>query len=292
MFRRSVIAVACAMAALALSAPAGAEVGDSATGAGTVIQHGCEYTFEFTAAGAPGRPLNATGTMNWSWRCSASDGSWRWDGFIAANVTCLGLESWGGAPTAYMGGPITATSEPSYVGSSFFLYVADIADPAFRDGIGWRESSYFFPDCNAVGGHMAQIAAGEIVVIDGPPDFDGDGVLDGADNCPGASNPGQDDLDRDGLGDACDSTDDRTADEQLADLITQLQNAPIGPGNSYLAKLQGIAAAVGSGDKQAACNRLGAFESEVRAQTGKKLTADEADVLLREAAAIRSKAGC
>ena len=40
-------------------------------------------------------------------------------------------------------------------------------------------------------------------------DADGDGVLDAGDNCPSVANPGQDDVDGDALGDACDATDDR-----------------------------------------------------------------------------------
>lgn len=36
-------------------------------------------------------------------------------------------------------------------------------------------------------------------------DFDGDGILDPYDNCPGAANPGQEDADEDGTGDACES---------------------------------------------------------------------------------------
>ena len=39
---------------------------------------------------------------------------------------------------------------------------------------------------------------------DGPADIDDDGIPDNVDNCPLASNPGQEDLDDDGVGDACD----------------------------------------------------------------------------------------
>lgn len=123
-------------------------------------------------------------------------------------------------------------------------------------------------------------------------DPDADGLNNTGDNCPTVANPAQKDIDADGIGDACDPTDDRTAAQQLADLITQLQTAPAGPGNSYMAKLQGIADSVAEGDTKGACSRLNAFENEVRAQTGKKLTQSDAAALLGESAAIKTKAGC
>ncbi|MCR9106386.1 MAG: thrombospondin type 3 repeat-containing protein [Gammaproteobacteria bacterium] len=54
-------------------------------------------------------------------------------------------------------------------------------------------------------------------------DRDEDGVRDGLDNCPGASNPGQADSDGDTLGDACDLNIDRDSDG----VDDQLDNCPL-----------------------------------------------------------------
>lgn len=51
------------------------------------------------------------------------------------------------------------------------------------------------------GGHVADCESA-------PTDGDGDGIADDADNCPAVANPGQEDTDGDGLGDACDPDDD------------------------------------------------------------------------------------
>jgi hypothetical protein len=57
-----------------------------------------------------------------------------------------------------------------------------------------------------------------------PTDTDGDGVPDSSDNCPGTSNPGQQNNDGDSLGDACDPDDDNDGLSDVLEIGTYATN--------------------------------------------------------------------
>lgn len=60
----------------------------------------------------------------------------------------------------------------------------------------------------------------DAIVIKYTQDSDGDGVLDGDDNCPSVPNPSQDNFDGDAFGDACDPDDDND------DILDESDNCP------------------------------------------------------------------
>ena len=67
---------------------------------------------------------------------------------------------------------------------------------------------------------------------------------------------------------------------------------PGGIANSLVTKLENAQAALAAGDTAAACELLRAFINETRAQSGKKLTTEQADEMIASAEQIRAAIGC
>ena len=101
-----------------------------------------------------------------------------------------------------------------YVDGAFEATRSDTSAPYFAK---LTDSVNFFVDDFLFGGEMSGGAVARIRVFDGilteeelrdlprgPIDADGDGVVDGSDNCPADANADQADLDGDGSGDECD----------------------------------------------------------------------------------------
>lgn len=268
MIKKVFAAVGAALALTALGSPALADVGDTASGSGVSAPSKGNVQFSFTAVGGPG--TSATGTMEFYLPFQ--------DQRRLAAVECLVVQG----HRAVLMGLITSSSDPSYVGRRLVFWVEDNGTPgADLDGFNW--SVPFSPSCSFLLSAAPAITSGEIVVTSA--DTDDDGVPNSTDNCPTVANSDQRDVDGDGIGDSCDPTDDRSADEQLGDLVEQLSGD--GATRSYLAKLESAAASLERGNVEAACGQLGALVNELRATND-----DPADPLLVEVMAIMTKAGC
>jgi hypothetical protein len=85
-----------------------------------------------------------------------------------------------------------------------------------------------------------------------------------------------------------------TPEAQVNDLHDLLagMGLPDGVANSLVTKLLAVLAAIEEGDAAGACSDLRAFVNEVTAQSGKKLTAEQAAELLAAANALREDLGC
>jgi hypothetical protein len=84
------------------------------------------------------------------------------------------------------------------------------------------------------------------------------------------------------------------AAEQINGLIARVQSLGLqsGAANSLIVKLHAAASALDRGNTGAACGILGAFLNEMHAQTGKKITADQAALITADATRIRAVVGC
>ena len=82
----------------------------------------------------------------------------------------------------------------------------------------------------------------------------------------------------------------KSTETLIADLLTAV--TAVGPGSSLADKMAIVQAYYTAGDMAAACAELNAFENQVMAQAGKKLTTAEAAGLLGDAQAIGAKIGC
>jgi hypothetical protein len=83
-------------------------------------------------------------------------------------------------------------------------------------------------------------------------------------------------------------------EDQIDDLIALIPsfNLPPGTANSLTAKLREALTAIDSGDLATACSSLTAFTNECAAQSGKKLTPDQATQLINSANQIKAGLGC
>ena len=79
------------------------------------------------------------------------------------------------------------------------------------------------------------------------------------------------------------------ATAQLTDLLAAVQG--VGPGKSLAAKVHTAQRDLGSGNTSAGCSDLTAFISEVKAQTGKKIPAAQAQQLITDARRIQAVIG-
>lgn len=326
-----VLTVLLALVAAVIAPQALAGTGDSAVGFGTfsIPGNSGSRSFQFEARGGDATGAGATGTMTIT---DPATGAYATAtvtclGAFGGFATMIGTITSSSAPLSPLAN-FAGTPYPVEIGRRLIFTVWD-RGPAdtFADMFLAYTLDAVGDSCNGWASGFP-IETGTIVVTDGAGDLDGDGVTDlvdncpttwnadqsnidadgqgdvcdpdddndgvadTADNCPLVFNSSQTDIDADGLGDTCDPVDDRTPEQQIADLIAELQAAPVGPGGSYLAKLQAISDSVGASNTQAACNQLAAFGNEVRAQTGRKLTEAETSTLLAAAAALSTKLGC
>jgi hypothetical protein len=105
------------------------------------------------------------------------------------------------------------------------------------------------------------------------------GVANNTDNCPSKSNPTQQDVDNDGIGDACDASINICG--AIHALIVDISTYMTNNSDAFIVKLNNALQSASDGQTKTAINQLEAFLNQVDAKTGKDgLTQAEADDLI------------
>lgn len=113
-------------------------------------------------------------------------------------------------------------------------------------------------------------------------DSDNDDVIDSEDNCPNTYNPDQEDLDADGIGDACDPFVDPVAAIDNINVAIETIDAPAGVINLLDAHLSAAMSRIADSNPNndiAAINVLYSMIHTIDAQSGKHLSEADADLL-------------
>lgn len=197
-----------------------------------------------------------------------------------AQGTITGTKTFGYGTTSGSGSCDGAKSD-STLSVSKAVYTATLPDGTPDHGVVNMQSS----DVPATAGFSAVFDSTRPALVD----TDADGVLDGDDNCPAVPNRTQADVDRDGIGDACDAVDSRSTYELTAELRDLTRDA----GQAKLAtRLDHALDALRVGDVGGACGDVTWYSSQVKNQRGKQIPVATADLLLGKAATIRTRLGC
>jgi len=240
------------------------------------------YTVTGTATGAYQGTYTESGTA----RLSTFGGSGSLTAIDAtftiqtAQGTITGSKTFGYGSTSGTGSCDAAKSD-STLAVSKAVYTATLPDGTPDHGLVDMQSS----DVPATAGYTAAFDSTRPPLVD----TDADGVLDGDDNCPAVANTSQADVDRDGIGDACDTVDDRSTYELTAELRDLTRDA----GQPKLAaRLDSALDALRVGNVTGACGDVTWYSSQVKNQRGKQIPVATADTLLGKAATIRTRLGC
>jgi hypothetical protein len=93
---------------------------------------------------------------------------------------------------------------------SYMDYSNDACMYMFSDGQAARMNNYVTANFQTMISNIGTVCSGSNTGTTN--DADGDGILDDVDNCPNVANPNQSDIDGDGIGDACDETNNTDTD--------------------------------------------------------------------------------